>query len=442
MSYSGSIEYLYGLQRHGIKFGLKNTKRLLCLFDNPQNSFKSIHIAGTNGKGSTSAMCEAILRSSGIRTGLFTSPHLMSFTERIRAAGIEIKKREVIDLTGEIRSEADKDGLNPTFFEAVTVMGFVYFKRKGVEWAVVETGLGGRLDATNVLSPAVTVITKIGLDHREFLGHTMKEIAREKAGIIKKSIPAVTCRQHKDALLEIKKKAKPLYTYGKDFRSVIKKETETGIVIDYKSGGFRIKDIRIPLPGSYQAENASLAIKASELALGGGGAGKLENAVKKGLSSLVWRGRLEAVSLKPRILIDGAHNPQAAKALSLEIKKTFLAGKRRLILIMGVMADKDIKGILKPLLPLASKIIFTKPDYGRASSPEELSGTALSLGFRSTAEADMPEAINAAKRFYRNGDIILITGSFYTIGEGLKSLSPPHKGLLTVSDPWQKGPVV
>ncbi|HBR21084.1 MAG TPA: bifunctional folylpolyglutamate synthase/dihydrofolate synthase, partial [Nitrospiraceae bacterium] len=195
MGYAAAINYLYGLQKHGIKLGLDNTAKLLFLSGNPQNYFSSVHIAGTNGKGSTSAIIASILQTAGVRTGLFTSPHLVSFTERIRVNNEEIREDEVIELTEEIRSTIEGSELNPTFFEFVTVMGFLYFKRKNIDWAAVETGMGGRLDATNVLTPEVSVITNISYDHKDFLGNTISEIAEEKAGIIKKGVPVITSEQ-------------------------------------------------------------------------------------------------------------------------------------------------------------------------------------------------------------------------------------------------------
>ena len=198
MSYQRTVEYLYGLQKFGMKFGLDNISRLLSAVGNPHESFRTVHVAGTNGKGSTSSMIESMLRTSGTRTGLFTSPHLVNFTERIRIDGEEIAEGDVIALAEEVRGVADKMGdISPTFFEAITAMAFLYFRRLRIDWAVVETGLGGRLDATNVIRPEVSVITSIRLDHREFLGNTLREIAGEKAGIIKRTCRSCPLRSHR-----------------------------------------------------------------------------------------------------------------------------------------------------------------------------------------------------------------------------------------------------
>ena len=224
MGYAAAIDYLYGLQKHGIKLGLDNTVKLLSLFNNPQEKFYSIHIAGTNGKGSTSAMIASIFQTAGFKTGLFTSPHLVSFTERIRVNNEEITESDVVSLAEEIRFKIQDSRfkLNPTFFEFVTVMGLLYFKRKNIDWAVVETGMGGRLDATNVLLPEASVITSINYDHSEFLGNTISAIAEEKAGIIKDGVPVITSAQEPSVMDAIKKKTEEknagLFIYGRDFQ--------------------------------------------------------------------------------------------------------------------------------------------------------------------------------------------------------------------------------
>ncbi|MEK7225637.1 MAG: Mur ligase family protein, partial [Bacteroidota bacterium] len=290
MSYNDTIDYLFGLQKHGIKLGLDNTVKLLSCFGNPQTSFKSVHVAGTNGKGSTSAMIASILQSAGFKVGLFTSPHLVSFTERIRINNEQISESEVVSLAEEIRGRIQKEHrtqntpsltlpprgggrgggdasqLNPTFFEVVTAMGFIYFKRKNVDWAVIETGMGGRLDATNVLMPEATVITSIGYDHKEFLGNTISDIAGEKAGIIKKQVPVIASSQEPVVMDIIGKKAREkdsdIFVYGRDFTAKVKHEDINGSVFDYQ-GDIFFEDIKVSLPGAHQVLNASLALKTS-----------------------------------------------------------------------------------------------------------------------------------------------------------------------------------
>ncbi|MFH1015308.1 MAG: folylpolyglutamate synthase/dihydrofolate synthase family protein [Nitrospirota bacterium] len=428
MGYTAAVNYLYGLQKYGVKFGLDNTAKLLFLSGNPQKHFSSIHIAGTNGKGSTSAMIASILQAAGFRTGLFTSPHLVSFTERIRVNNEEITEDEVVELTEEIRSTIEGSDLNPTFFEFVTAMSFLYFKRKNIDWAVAETGMGGRLDATNVLLPEASVITSINYDHSEFLGNTISAIAEEKAGIIKDGVPVITSAQEPSVMDVIKKKTEEknasLFIYGRDFSAAIKTEDTSGSVFNY-SGDSNFEDLVISLPGRHQVLNAALALKTIEVI----SQKPLPNTsrltpdtIRAGLGNIKWHGRLELVSKEPPILIDGAHNPSAAKILADSLKEIFFKVYRRIILIVGIMSDKDIRGIIAPLLPLASEIILTAPACERAASPDVLSGHAISLGFSYRKTYGVAAALTMAREIYREGDLIVITGSFYTIGEAKEML--------------------
>lgn len=459
--YNAAISYLYALQKHGIKLGLDNTVRLLSLLGNPQDSFKAIHISGTNGKGSTSAMIASILRAAGRWVGLFTSPHLVSFTERIQVGNIEIKEREVVDLTEEIREVIDKSqgarvekqdigyrtqhsSLNthhlflPTFFEFVTAMAFLYFKRKGVEWVVVETGMGGRLDATNVLVPLVSVITRVSHDHREFLGETLIDIAVEKAGIIKEGVPVVSSAQEQETLGVIagvaSSKGSALFVFGRDFSSHSVRADMYGATFAYE-GQARFDNLHVPLCGMHQVENAAVAIKASEVIM------KTEpispQSVREGLAATAWPGRLELIRREGRnydFLVDGAHNPDASHALADALIRHFAPAYGKIILILGIMADKDMEGIMKHLLPVASEIIFTAPDYARAASPEKLAGYALTMGFESTVSHSVMEALDLAIRKADDNSgpgvrhLIVITGSFYTIGEAKTILG--YEGVL------------
>ena len=428
MGYTAAVNYLYGLQKHGIKLGLDNTIRLLSLLDNPQNYFQSIHVAGTNGKGSTSVIIASILQAAGFRTGLFTSPHLVSFTERIRVNNEEIREDEVIELTEEIRSTIEGSELNPTFFEFVTAMGLLYLKRKNIDWAVVETGMGGRLDATNVLLPEASVITSINYDHSEFLGNTISAIAEEKAGIIKDGVPVITSAQEPSVMDAIKKKTEEknagLFIYGRDFSAAIKTEDTSGSVFNY-NGGNNFEDLVISLPGRHQVLNAALALKTIEIVSKKSShhASRItHHAIRNGLGNIKWQGRLEFISKEPPILIDGAHNPSAATILADSLKEIFFRVYRRIILVVGIMSDKDIRGIMAPLLPLAAEIILTAPAYERAASPDVLSGHAISLGFSCRKAYGVADALTMAREIYREGDLIVITGSFYTIGEAKEIL--------------------
>ena len=478
MSYREAIDYLYGLQKHGIKLGIEKPEKILSLLGSPHKGFLSIHVAGTNGKGSVSAMIASILMARGYKVGLFTSPHLVSFTERIRINNERIPEPEVVALTEEIRSKIRDSGVEivePTFFEIVTAMAFIYFQRCAVDWAVVETGMGGRLDATNVIMPEVSVITKISCDHREFLGNTLAEIAAEKAGIIKKGVPVVCAAQEDDAAAVIRTTAagrsSRLFMFGQDFGGTRVASGLDGITFSYRNGTREILELHTPLRGEHQLQNACLAVKAAMLALEDSHASSAErqapkykkesesalrstphaSRIRAGLASTKWRGRLDLVGDNPPIMIDGAHNPDAAAALAAFVRDYL--GAYRIILLMGIMADKDVEGILRPLLPLAAQTVFTAPDYGRAAAPGKLAEYAASLGIDNIHTAPtVREALELAKRISdelsvmgneltdkdnksldasrithhasrsSGSPLILITGSFYTIGEALEAL--------------------
>jgi dihydrofolate synthase/folylpolyglutamate synthase len=431
MKYDETIGYLYGLQQHGMKFGLDNITKLLSAAGNPQRAFRAVHVGGTNGKGSTSAMIEAMLRTSGITTGLFTSPHLVNFTERIRVNGEEIGEEEVVALAAEVRHIAESmEEFSPTFFEVVTTMAFLCFRRRNVQWAVVEVGLGGRLDATNLLVPEVTVITAIGYDHCEFLGKTLREIAREKAGIIKEGIPVVTAAQRHEAGKVIEKEAAEkgcrLFRYGEQFTAQLLSLSPRGIRF-HCTGASEYHDMELPLAGVHQMINGAMAIKTVEVL--SQKYGDLLCDVRRGLAAVRWPGRLEMVKDDPPILIDGAHNPHAALALSHYLREILVVWYKRIILVAGIMADKDIDGILKPLLPIAAEVIFASPAYGRAACADALAARAAAGGYSSRSAGSVADALLMAEGLWRSGDLIVVTGSFYTIGEAREALGT--KGVLT-----------
>jgi dihydrofolate synthase/folylpolyglutamate synthase len=429
MRYNETIDYLYGLQIHGVKFGLDNVRLLLGRLGNPERAFKSVHVAGTNAKGSTCAMLAAMLTASGRKTGLFTSPHLVSFTERIKVGGAEITPDEVVGLAGEVRAAADAVGgeFSPTFFEVVTAMGFMHFARAGCEWAVVETGMGGRLDATNTLMPEATIITPVGLDHADFLGRTLAEVAREKAGIIKPGVRLVLGPQEPDAMGVIAATAAgrgaPVEMAGREFGTENVERTSDGIVFDYRSGARACEGLTVSLRGLYQAGNAGLALRVLEHLIP---AGEFERAAREGLARAEWPGRLQLVADGPLTYIDGAHNPPAARALADEIAASGLL--REMTLVTGVMADKDAAGIFRPLLPLCGEVFLTRPAYGRAEKPEALEAIVRKLGYAGPCHrtASVREAVEQARAL---GRPVLVTGSFYTIGEAMEALGA--KGVFT-----------
>jgi len=429
--YKDSIEYLYSLQKFGIKFGLSNIKKLLTLLNNPQRDFRSIHIAGTNGKGSTSIFLSQILQAHGYRVGLYTSPHLMSFTERIRINNEYISEDEVIRLTEEIRRLIEESDLNPTFFEFVTAMAFKYFSENKVDWAVIETGMGGRLDATNIITPDATIITNIEMDHMEFLGRSIEEIAKEKCGIIKRGIPLITATDNISALKIIRdttiKQSSELHIYGEDFDGVLIEMTENETVFSYR-GKSCIDELIIPTMGRHQIINASLAIRTGEI-LGELIRFSSEN-IRKGLQNTRLEGRLEILSERPKIILDGAHNPQATQYLINTIREIF--PDKKIIAVVGIMQDKDIKGILSYLLDISSILILTRASYERATPVSILNNIAMDLinkkdiqNIKIITTDTVREAVDMARDICDKNEIILITGSFYTTGEAKEILKCP-----------------
>ncbi len=430
MSFADTVAYLYRLQQYGMKFGLDNIRTLMAALGGPQDAFRSVHIAGTNGKGSTAAMIESLLRTAGVTTGLFTSPHLINFTERIRVNGREIPESDVVELADAVRqAAAEIPDFSPTFFEVTTAIAFLYFRKMQVDWAVIEVGMGGRLDATNIVIPKAVVITGIDMDHHEFLGRTLPQIAAEKAGIIKQGRPVITAFQQSAAMEVLEQKAAnlgaALCAYGRDFSAEIVAEELTGIRIDYQ-GDVTHQRLAVPLAGRHQAMNAAVAVRTSEEIMRA--YPDIRCDIVRGLAAVRWPGRLQFVKEDPPVLIDGAHNPQAAAALAAYLKKA-LDVYRRIILVMGIMADKDREGIMRPLLPLASEIILTAPAYGRAASPEELAAAARSLGAFPKTAPTVADALVMAEELAGQGDLIVATGSFYTIGEIQEALG--RSGVLT-----------
>lgn len=437
MSYSASIDYLLSLQKQGVKLGLEKMRILLGLLGNPHQSYRAIHIAGTNGKGSVAALCASMLAAHGYCVALYTSPHLVSFTERMRVDGEEITETEVVSLTEEIRDllECRPDVPTPTFFECVTAMAFLYFARQNVDWAVIETGMGGRLDATNVILPVVTVITSISMDHREYLGNSLAEIAREKAGIIKHGVPVVSSSQLPDAYTVIAgtadERGSRAVFHGKDFFAHRKESSLSGTKFDYVSGDEMIADCRTPLAGLYQAENAAVALHAVRIALGesqGGVQSKFSAGQSQaGLRSVSWPGRLEIIGREPLTIVDGAHNPAAAEALAGFVSSSL--SHHDVILVAGMLADKDCAEVMKHLCSCAHSVVATAPDFSRAADPEFIAALVRHYGRNCAVVASVPAALEYARKLSREmssasgrESLILVTGSLYTVGEACHAL--------------------
>ncbi len=423
-SYRETIEYLYALQKHGIKLALSNSVTLMEVMGNPHRKFRSVHVAGTNGKGSTSAFMASMLRAAGYRVGLYTSPHLVSFTERIRINNVPITEARTVELAQRVRegyqrpSTGGTAALNPTFFEVTTAMAFTCFAEEGVDIAVVETGMGGRLDATNVITPLVTVITNVDLEHTEFLGDTLELIAGEKAGIIKSGVPVVTGAVQPAVIRVIMREAAarqaPVYRLPDDFNC---ERISSGREQRFHYRGIKAAcdGLTITLPGSYQVDNACLALASIEC-LRETGIPVDEHALRFGLEQALWEGRLERVAHKPDLYLDGAHNPASARMLA-DAVRDMKRAYQRLVLVIGILGDKDYRGIVSELVPLADHVIVTKPEYSRAMDVAALSSEVRTLhGSVETAET-VSKAIVAAQAIAAPDDLILITGSLYVVGD-------------------------
>lgn len=420
----GTIAFLYGLQGQGMKLGLATARHLLHALGDPQRDFASVHLAGTNGKGSTAAMIASALQASGYRVGLYTSPHLNHFTERIRIDGAPIPDEAVAPLVAEIRESLSRTPLTgetmPTFFEFTTAMAFLAFARAAVDVAVVEVGMGGRLDATNLLDPLVAVLTPVDYDHQAFLGSTLGQIAGEKAGILKPRVPAVVGPQAAEAQEVIEQTARavgaPLRQMDREFAVAVREADLAGTTFDYSGPRWSLPGARVGLAGRHQAINAAMALAALE-ALNEQGVRIDGEAVRRGLAAARWEGRLEVLGEHPLLLLDGAHNPGAARALRQALVELVLPRVRRCHFLLGILGDKDVAGILAELLPLAGQVIVTAPDSPRAMPPERLAAEAGRWTDQVAICRTVAEALETAKSLTDPQDALCITGSLYTVGE-------------------------
>ena len=403
--------YLDSLNVDKMRFGLKAISELLSRLGNPQNSYKTILIAGTNGKGSTAAMIASILCSAGYKVGLYTSPHLVDVRERIVINGKKISLKE---FNWTIAYVKDKIKQPVTYFEFLTAAAFVYFQRQKVDIAVLEVGLGGRLDATNVCKPLVSVITNIALDHMDYLGNTLDSIAREKAGIIKQNGICITAAKQKIVLEVMKdvclRRRAKLYCLGRDIK--IKKQ-KNGF-LTYQGLYRNINNLTIPLQGDHQLSNAALALAAIELCEKNGFSVD-DAAISAGLKNTHWEARLEVLQKQPLFLLDGAHNTAGINVLCRSLKKEF--SYRRLILIFGALADKDYRRMLQKIVPLASIIILTQLKTKRAVPVNDIMETVKKMGYPAIVTENVNQAIEWAQVLATKQDLICATGSFYLAGE-------------------------
>lgn len=438
MSYAGALDYLYRLQWHGVHPGLERMARLLSLVGHPEEKFRSVHIGGTNGKGSTASMVASVLIRAGYRVGLYTSPHLIDFSERIRISGAAIPADEIVRLTGRLRGEIEAVpdlAKEITFFEFTTALAFLYFAESGIDLAVAEVGMGGRFDATNLLAPLVSAIVQIDLDHERYLGATVLEIAAEKAGIIKPETAVVTGATQPEVLALFEETARskgaPLIrldheitaeeiSAGPERGEPVKVGAEAenyGVPLQrFVYRGEREREVDLSLLGRHQIRNAAVAVGVLEQ-LRRKGILISEEALLDGMKRARWEGRLEVVRKNPLILLDGAHNRSGASALG-----AFLAGidperRGKHWLIAGIMRDKNIPEIFAPLLPWADEIVLTRPDIERAADSDLLAASLEKETRRLTRIDRVPEAIARVELQLRPEDSLVITGSLYTVGE-------------------------
>ncbi|MCM8819113.1 MAG: bifunctional folylpolyglutamate synthase/dihydrofolate synthase [Candidatus Omnitrophica bacterium] len=374
MSKRTPLEFLDSLSDFGIKLGLDKTLFYLEKLGNPHKKYPSVLVAGTNGKGSVCKSVNKVLQISGYKVGLYTSPHLIEVRERIKINDKEIPESIFKEKIKILRKIIEKQPLHlyPTYFEALTIIAFLYFAESNVDILVCEVGMGGRFDATNVLPSFIEVITKIGLDHMEFLGKTYREIANEKAGIIKENTIVISAKQKKEASQVIKKKARDkkskLLTYGEDFKGKLINFTSERMVFNFY-GREKIKNLETDLIGIHQVENLSVAIQ-TLLVLKEKGYRIKEEDIREGIKNINWPARFQVIQKNPYIILDGAHNPDGVRTLMKNIKKIF--PNEKFSFLVGILKDKDYKSMIKIFEKYTDRIIFTKPDSERAISPEIL----------------------------------------------------------------------
>jgi dihydrofolate synthase/folylpolyglutamate synthase len=422
----GPLEYLFSLEQFGIKFGLENIRALLDAFGHPERTFHALHVAGTNGKGSVTAMADAMLGAAGYRTGRYTSPHLVDVTERFTVDGLPVSRATLELAAADLRQAIDALRLAgtlaapPTFFEATTALALEMFRRAHVEVAVCEVGLGGRLDATNVLQPVATAITSIGFDHQQYLGTTLEAIAREKAGIIKPGVPVVVGRMAAEARAAI------LETAGSLGAPVIDATDTSALQDRERPGRVRLSTplrdygtVEVALAGAHQIENARVAVRLAEAAASRGLEVPAE-AIVRGLETVSWPGRLEHRRLRDgrQILLDASHNPQGAEALAAYLRAS---SWNRTPLVFAAMKDKDIHQMLTALVPAVGALVLTRASNPRSIEPAELAASARALDprLRITTAAHPPAALATA---WSLSSRIVAAGSIFLLGDVMKEI--------------------
>jgi len=426
--YEQALAWIHSTMRFGSKMGLQRIRKLTELLGNPERNLEYVHVAGTNGKGSVTAMVASALSANGYRTGRYISPYLEDFRERISIGDRMISREDLVGLVDEVRPAVEqmvREGEDyPTEFEVVTALAFLYYAHERCDYVALEVGLGGRFDATNIVTPAVSVITTISLDHTDRLGDTVDKIAWEKAGIIKPGVPVVTGVSDDEALRVIKARAEdlgsPLFTVSNKRRADVTWEEVSysmeGQVMNIQGPDFRYENVRVPLLGRHQQANAAVAVAALEFGKPKNREGKFRldrTAVRHGVATTHWPGRLEVLSRNPLILLDGAHNPEGAKALG-EALVSF--PKRRTVCVLGILGDKSYREATASIAPLCDEVIVTRPDTPRSLDPEVLAAEVKRYAPSVTVEPDLRKALDEASKRTGQDDMLLVSGSLYLVG--------------------------
>ncbi|MDR3288337.1 MAG: bifunctional folylpolyglutamate synthase/dihydrofolate synthase [Peptococcaceae bacterium] len=427
VEYQETLAYLTGLSRFGMNLGLERIQALMERLGHPERGLRVIHVGGTNGKGSTVAMIAEILRQAGYQVGVFISPHLHDVRERITINGQMIAKERVIALGRILRSRMEElaaGGLeHPTEFEVYTAMALLYFKERQVDFAVVEVGLGGEIDSTNVVQPLLAVITNVGRDHMEQLGSEISDIAKVKAGIIKPGASAVTAAVRPEALAVLHEYAAgrgvKLWQVGKDIRWDVRRQGETEQEFDLYGLQEKFPGLKLRLTGEHQLWNAATAVTAGELLQAEYGIKIPRQAVYDALKSVQWPGRLERISARPKILLDGAHNLDGAQALAAALA---LYRRQRLLLCLGMLADKEREKMLDCLIPLADEVIITKPNSSRSGDWRLLGKYAEKFGKPVMMVEDPGEAAGIGADKLGPEDMLCVAGSLYMLADVKESL--------------------
>ena len=416
--YERCLDTMYKLNRFGIILGLDTMKGILERLGNPEKKFTVIHVAGTNGKGSVASYLTQILQLSGYRTGLYTSPHLVHFNERIQVNGQMVTDEEVLDSYKRVEC-ANSGERSGTFFELTTAMAFDLFAEKGVNVAIIETGMGGRLDATNVVSPVLSIITNVSLEHKDHLGDTIAKIAYEKAGIIKEGIPAIVGVRQASAIGVVEETAKeinaPVIRLGRDIHV-----RRSGEKFSCRCKGIAISDLSTALLGKHQVDNAALAVAACAILRMDNQFQIDDEAIKKGLATTFWPGRLERVASGPETIIDGAHNPAAIKALVDYLEESQRG--REITLVTGILNDKSYQKMFANLLPFCRRVILVQAKTERSLDPESMRSDAAKYVRNVTVIRDIGQAVVSARASAREGELILVAGSLYVAGEARQAL--------------------